>query len=77
MPQSFTLFLTELREKMKVSLIVFHNGLVDEHVLNLARKLIALENEKGKQSEGVSLPPMSKLNSSFVTLKGVMEICGF
>lgn len=52
MPQSFTLFLTELREKMKVSLIVFHNGLVDEHVLNLARKPIAFEDEKDERFEG-------------------------
>ena len=44
--QPFTFLFGELSEGMEVGFIVFHDGLVDEHILNLARKLIAFEDEK-------------------------------
>ena len=44
--QPFTFLFGELGEGMEVGFVVFHDGLVDEHILNLARKLIAFEDEK-------------------------------
>lgn len=57
LPQSFALFLCELGKGMEVGFVVFHDGLVNEHVLNLGRKLIALVYQEYQRFEEVFLLP--------------------
>ena len=46
LPQCFTLTVAELFKRIEIGLVIFHDGLVYQHVLNLCRKCVTLEYQE-------------------------------
>ena len=55
--QPFTFLLRELGKGMEVGFIVFHDGLVNEHVLNLTWKVVTFEYQEYQRLQEVLLLP--------------------
>ena len=55
--QPFTFLFGELGKGLEVGFVVFHDGLVDEHVLNLTWKVVAFEYQEYQRLQEVLLFP--------------------
>ena len=54
-PELVSLFLRESVERIEILLVIFHDGLIDDFVLNLRGWLITLEDQEDKRFEEVLL----------------------
>lgn len=55
--QPFTFLFGELGEGMEVGFVVFHDGLVNEHVLNLTWKVVSFEYQEYQRLQEILLFP--------------------
>ena len=55
LPQSLTLTVAEPFKRIEIGLVIFHDGLVYQHVLNLCWKCVTLEYQEYQRFEEVLL----------------------
>ena len=61
LPQCLTLTVTEPFKRIEIGLVIFYDGLVYQHVLNLCWKCVTLEYQEYQRFEKVLLLPEIKL----------------
>ena len=69
--QPFTFLFRKLGKGMEIGFIVFHDGLVNEHVLNLAWKVVTLEYQEYQRLQEVLLLPEVQVILFLCDLEGV------
>ena len=64
--QTFSFLVGEVLERMEISFVVFHDGLVNEHILNLGGDSVSLENQEHQGFEKVLL---------LAEVQGILFLC--